>query len=314
MMKTFVRQSLNFIFFIQNIILTNNFITVIVLLVSGVLIMQGNLKIGVYTSFSLYMSKLLSTTQALGSIDITIKPVCISLGRIKEILSLNGENLESSQNVEVPINSIEFRDVGFRYNTDSKYIVKHLNAELVIGDKVLINGVNGAGKTTLIKLLTGLYTPIEGKILINDIDYSLLNKGSIRERIGIVSQNIFLFKGTVLDNILYGQKDKTRENAMSIIKKYHLEKILDELDKGLDTEIVQDGSSISGGQAQFIAFIRAVIKKRDIIILDEATSNLHAFTRDIIYNILQNYDVCNILIMISHQNEELHFINKVIEL
>ncbi|WP_312753808.1 ABC transporter ATP-binding protein [Rummeliibacillus suwonensis] len=276
--------------------------------------MQGNLKIGVYTSFSLYMSKLLSTTQALGSIDITIKPVCISLGRIKEILSLNGENLESSQNVEVPINSIEFRDVGFRYNTDSKYIVKHLNAELVIGDKVLINGVNGAGKTTLIKLLTGLYTPIEGKILINDIDYSLLNKGSIRERIGIVSQNIFLFKGTVLDNILYGQKDKTRENAMSIIKKYHLEKILDELDKGLDTEIVQDGSSISGGQAQFIAFIRAVIKKRDIIILDEATSNLHAFTRDIIYNILQNYDVCNILIMISHQNEELHFINKVIEL
>jgi len=313
-MKTFVRQSLNFIFFIQNIILTNNFITVIVLLVSGVLIMQGNLKIGVYTSFSLYMSKLLSTTQALGSIDITIKPVCISLGRIKEILSLNGENLESSQNVEVPINSIEFRDVGFRYNTDSKYIVKHLNAELVIGDKVLINGVNGAGKTTLIKLLTGLYTPIEGKILINDIDYSLLNKGSIRERIGIVSQNIFLFKGTVLDNILYGQKDKTRENAMSIIKKYHLEKILDELDKGLDTEIVQDGSSISGGQAQFIAFIRAVIKKRDIIILDEATSNLHAFTRDIIYNILQNYDVCNILIMISHQNEELHFINKVIEL
>lgn len=82
----------------------------------------------------------------------------------------------------------------------------------------------------------------------------------------------------------------------------------------MDTEIIQDGSSVSGGQAQLIAFIRAILKKRDIIILDEATTNLHVETKDLMYELLQKNDLCNILIMISHQQEGLQFINKILEL
>ncbi|MGN9865982.1 ATP-binding cassette domain-containing protein [Bacillus swezeyi] len=163
-------------------------------------------------------------------------------------------------------------------------------------------------------MLTGLYHPENGRILINNIDYALIDKKSIRDRIGIVSQNIFLFKGTVLENILYGQEEKTKDDVIELLNNYHLIEQLNRFDKGLDTEIIQDGSSVSGGQAQLIAFIRAILKKRDIIILDEATTNLHIETKDLMYELLQKNDLYNILIMISHQQEGLQFINKILEL
>ncbi|PFO62436.1 ABC transporter ATP-binding protein [Bacillus cereus] len=312
--KSALKQSLHFIFFMQNLIVTNNFVTVIVLLVSGILILQNQLTIGVYTSFSIYMAKLLATTQALGSLDITLKPVCISIKRIKEFFNLDVENTLGTNIIKEPINSIEFKDVCFKYNENSDLIFDHFNVQIEKGDKLLIDGINGSGKSTFIKLLTGLYQPKSGKILINNIDYNLIHKESIRDRIGIVSQNIFLFKGTILDNILYGQTNKTKEDVVKLIKRYHLTSHLNRFENGLDTIIVQDGSSVSGGQAQFIAFLRAILTQRDIIILDEAASNLHIDTRNLMYEILQNYNICNILIMISHQQDGLYFLNKTLEL
>ncbi|WIG15246.1 ABC transporter ATP-binding protein [Bacillus thuringiensis] len=312
--KSALKQSLHFIFFMQNLIVTNNFVTVIVLLVSGILILQNQLTIGVYTSFSIYMAKLLATTQALGSLDITLKPVCISIKRIKEFFNLDVENTLGTNVMKEPINSIEFKDVCFKYNGNSDLIFDHLNVQIEKGDKFLIDGINGSGKSTFIKLLTGLYQPESGKILINNIDYNLIHKESVRDRIGIVSQNIFLFKGTILDNILYGQTNKTKEDVVKLMKRYHLTSHLNRFENGLDTIIVQDGSSVSGGQAQFIAFLRAILTKRDIIILDEAASNLHIDTRNLMYEILQNYNLCNILIMISHQQDGLYFLNKTLEL
>lgn len=312
--KSALKQSLHFIFFMQNLIVTNNFVTVLVLLVSGILILQNQLTIGVYTSFSIYMAKLLATTQALGSLDITLKPVCISIKRIKEFFNLNVENTLGTNIMKEPIYSIEFKDVCFKYNENSDLIFDHLNVQIEKGDKLLIDGINGSGKSTFIKLLTGLYQPKSGKILINNIDYNLIHKESIRDRIGIVSQNIFLFKGTILDNILYGQTNKTKEDVVKLMKRYHLTSHLNRFENGLDTIIVQDGSSVSGGQAQFIAFLRAILTQRDIIILDEAASNLHIDTRNLMYEILQNYNLCNILIMISHQQDGLYFLNKTLEL
>jgi ABC-type bacteriocin/lantibiotic exporter with double-glycine peptidase domain len=312
--KSALKQSLHFIFFMQNLILTNNFVTVIVLLVSGILILQNQLTIGVYTSFSIYMAKLLATTQALGSLDITLKPVCISIKRIKEFFNLDGKNIQGTNIIKEPINSIEFKDVCFKYNENSDLIFDHLNVKIEKGDKLLIDGINGSGKSTFIKLLTGLYQPKSGKILINNIDYNLIHKESVRGRIGIVSQNIFLFKGTILENILYGQTNKTKEDVVKLMKRYHLTSHLNRFENGLDTIIVQDGSSVSGGQAQFIAFLRAILTQRDIIILDEAASNLHIDTRNLMYEILQKYNLCNILIMISHQQDGLYFLNKTLEL
>lgn len=314
MIKSVIKQNLYFIFFVQNIVLTNNLVTVLVLFISGILILRNELTIGIYTSFSLYLTTLLATTQSLGSLEITLKPIIVSIERIREFLTLDSEDSKNCQPLNESIETITFNKVNFKYNDQSDLIISNLSFDISKGDKVLIRGVNGSGKTTLIKLITGLYSPTSGSILINGKDSAFIDKKSIREKIGIVSQNIFLFKGTVLENILYGQKDKTKDDVINLINKYHLTEYINRLEKGLETEIVQNGSGISGGQAQIIAFLRAIIKKRDLIILDEATSNLDADTKQLILDILEESDLCNILIIISHEEKGLQFINKIIQL
>lgn len=314
MIKSLLKQSLNFVFFVQNIILSNNLVTTFVLFISGILILNNHLTIGIYTSFSLYLSKLLSTTQAFGSIEVTLKPVCVSISRIKGILETERENNADAQKLDQGISTIRFNEVSFKYENSDEWIIQNMNFELKTGDRVLLRGLNGSGKTTLIKLITGLYKPLHGQILINEHDYSFLDINSIRNRIGIVSQSVFLFKGTVADNILYGQKDKTIEDIIITAQKYNLMGHLEKFQKGLNTEISQNGFGVSGGQTQVIAFLRAVLAKRDIIILDEATSNLDIDTKDQIAGILNAEQLCNILIMISHQTDQYEFINKVIDL
>lgn len=314
MIKSLLKQSLNFVFFVQNIILSNNLVTTFVLFISGILILNNHLTIGIYTSFSLYLSKLLSTTQAFGSIEVTLKPVCVSISRIKGILETEKENNADARKLDQGISTIRFNEVSFKYETSDEWVIQNMNFEFKTGDRVLLRGLNGSGKTTLIKLITGLYKPLHGQILINEQDYSLLDIDSIRNRIGIVSQSVFLFKGTVADNILYGQKDKTIEDIIITAQKYNLMGHLEKFQKGLNTEISQNGFGVSGGQTQVIAFLRAVLAKRDIIILDEATSNLDIDTKDQIAGILNAEQLCNILIMISHQTDQYEFINKVIDL
>jgi len=312
--KNVIKQSLSFIFFVQNIILSNNIITSLVLLFSGILILDKHLTVGIYTSFSVYLNKILTNTQSLGSLEITLKPICISIRRIKEIFDLSSKNPCSNKKLTKPIESIIFKDVNFRYDDTSAIVLDNLNTAINKGDKVLISGRNGSGKTTLIKLITGLYYPTNGHILINNEDYSNFNIKDIRSKIGIVSQNIFLFKGTVLENILYGYTNKTKTDVIKLINDFELTPYIKRFDNGLDTMIIQNGSGLSGGQAQIIAFLRVVINKRDVIILDEATSNLDINTRKIILKILKEKNLCDILIIISHQNDKLDFINKTIEL
>ena len=229
--KSVIKQNLHFILFVQNIVLTNNLVTVLVLLFSGILILRNELTIGIYTAFSLYLTTLLATTQSLGSLEITLKPILVSIERIKEFLTLDSEDSESCQPLSESIETITFNKVNFKYNDQSDLIINNLSLDISKGDKALIRGVNGSGKTTLIKLITGLYSPTSGSILINGKDLALIDKKSIREKIGIVSQNIFLFKGTVLDNILYGQKDKTKDDVINLINKYHLTEYINRLEK-----------------------------------------------------------------------------------
>ncbi|GAA3644398.1 ABC transporter ATP-binding protein [Asaccharospora irregularis] len=314
MMKSALKQSLNFICFIQNIILASDMVTALVLLLSGILILQNEITVGLYTSFSLYTSRILATAQTLGSLDIMVKPVCTTIVRVKEFFNLDSENNINSNPLEVNIKNISFKDVSFKYSENSEFIIKEFNEEFKEGDKILLSGINGSGKTTLIKLITALYTPTTGCILINGQDYSNLNKESIREKIGVVSQNIFLFKGTIIENILYGKKDATRQDVIDLIKEFKLDSYINRFEQGIDTEIIQNGTSISGGQAQIVAFLRAMIGEKDILILDEATSSLDIETRKMILNTLSEIEKYKILIVISHHDEKISFINKEISL
>ncbi|WP_310941654.1 ABC transporter ATP-binding protein [Clostridium estertheticum] len=148
----------------------------------------------------------------------------------------------------------------------------------------------------------------------NNINLSMINTKSLRERIGIVSQSIFLFKGTVLANILYGQTKRKLKDVEELIKKLGLQEYINRLPKGLDTEITQNNSGISGGQAQVIAFIRVILSNKDVIILDEPISNVDVETRDLILGILRDKDFDGTLIVVSHVIEGMDFLNRVIEI
>lgn len=312
LLKHSISQGKNITIYIENINLINNFGTLLILLISGILILEGQFTIGLYTAFSIYVSKIFMSTQGVATLGTILTPICLSIERLYELLDMKDENSGDEKYLQEEISSISIRNMNFSYDGNAKNVINSLNLELRKGDKILVKGENGSGKTTLIKLLLGLYNPTSGVILYNNISTEHINIKSIRERIGIVSQNIFLFRGTVLDNILYGQTGKSREDVVKLIKDTNLESYINRLPGGLDTEINQNTSGISGGQMQIIAFIRATLSKKDIIILDEPISNVGIETRKIIFNLIGEKDLSNILIIISHQTEEIDFITETI--
>lgn len=314
MVKGGIKQSNQIILFMENIILVNNLASLIILLFSGILILNGELTIGIYTAFATYMGKVVGSTMSFANLGTTIKPLCVSIERIYEFLDLTDENEGRVETINEAIETINIENLTFKYDANGQDIINNLNFTINKGDKIFLKGENGAGKSTLIKILLGLYDPVEGEIFINNKKYSMLDKKSIRKRIGVVSQSIFLFKGSVLDNILYGQVNKRKKDVIDLIKKYKLENYIASFDKGLETKISQNGIGISGGQTQIIAFLRAVVSEKDIIMLDEATSNLDIETREVILGILRNKNIANIIIIISHQEKGMEFTNKTLYL
>ena len=307
-----VRQSRSMILFTENIGLINNAGTLLILLLSGLLILKGQFTVGLYTSFSLYSVKVFASTQGIASLSTSLRPVCLSIERLYELLDMKDENDGRENQLDSAIASVDFQDVGFRYQDNLPDVFSNVGFHLERGDRILLQGENGSGKTTLVKLMLGLYSPTSGKILINGEDAAAINCDSIRKHIGIVSQSIFLFRGTVLDNILYGQQSKTRRDVQNLIDNLGLQDYVARLPKGLDTEINQNTSGISGGQAQIISFIRALLSEKEMIILDEPISNVDAETRDLLLHILRNKSFDGILIVISHQTDGLDFLSKVI--
>lgn len=308
-----VKQNKSMILVVENIRLINNVGILLILLISGLLIINGQFTVGLYTSFSLYSAKVFACTQSIAMFGTSIKPACLSIERLYELLDMKDENYEKSSSLD-SITSIEFNQVGFRYKNNLPDVFSKINFKLVKGDKVLLKGENGSGKTTLVKLLLGLYQPTSGVILLNDQDSTKINPKSLRERVGVVSQNIFLFRGTVLSNILYGHEDKSLQDIQNLIESLGLQDYINRLSKGLDTEINQNTSGVSGGQAQIIAFLRALLSKKDIIILDEPISNVDIETSNLIIGILKEKEFDGILIIISHQTNGMEFLNKIIEI
>lgn len=308
-----IKQSRSIVLFIENTVLIGNFGYLFVLFVSGILILKGQFTVGLYTSFSLYIQKVFSSAQGIATIGTTIKPSCLSIERIYELLDMKDENFGKDKILNEEIKSIELKNVSFKYD-ENKTVLNSLNFEMKKGEKVLIKGENGSGKSTLIKLLLGLYDASSGSIFYNHFDIKEINTESFRKRVGIVSQNIFLFKGTVLENILYGQNEKNRSDAEKVIQELGLDEYINKMPKGLDTEISQNTVGVSGGQAQIIAFIRAMIGDKDVMILDEPISNVDAETRKIVLDILRTRNFKGILIVVSHLIDGMDFIEKTINI
>jgi ABC-type multidrug transport system fused ATPase/permease subunit len=190
-----------------------------------------------------------------------------------------------------------FHNVSFFYDK-GKTILKNISFAINAGEKVIIRGANGTGKTTIIKLLLQLYSPQNGEIYIDDYNAQTIILSNIRKRIGLVSQDIFLFNDTILNNLLYGCDDYSQTKLNSIIEKFC--PFIYDLPNGINTFAGESGNNLSGGQKQAISIVRAILKRPDILLFDEGNTNLDNQSRNNLMDLVNEYFVDKTCIFITH--------------
>ncbi len=260
------------------------------------LVIQNELTIGQLVAFNMLLGNVISPFQRLIVLWNQLQEVVISVERINDVLDAELEEdlqHESRQSLPPMRGHICFKNVTFRYNPASDVnILSNLSFEVQPGQTVALVGRSGSGKTTISKLLLGLYPPTEGKMTIDGYDVTTLSLRSLRQQVGVVDQNTFMFGGTIRENISLGHPEATLEEVIDAARQAGAHQFIKELPMGYETEIGEGGGMLSGGQRQRLAIARALLGNPRLLILDEATSSLDTESERIIQNnlgkILQN--------------------------
>ncbi|MBC2121628.1 ABC transporter ATP-binding protein [Listeria marthii] len=207
--------------------------------------------------------------------------------------------------------NIEYKQVSFEYS-DGKNVLNHINLSIKAGETVAFVGPSGAGKTTICNLLPRFYEVSDGEITIDGENIKRFTLPSLRAQIGVVQQDVFLFSGTVRENIAYGKLDASDEEIAHVVKLAHLSKVVEEMPDGLDTIIGERGVKLSGGQKQRLAIARMFLKNPPILILDEATSALDTETEQVIQASLEELAEGRTTLIIAHRLATIKHADRII--
>ena len=276
---------------------------VVILWVGAYEVLKGNMSVGSLITFNSLLAYFLSPVKNLINLQPQMQTAMVAAERLGEILDLE---LECDENEQKRIYSnklegnISIKDVDFRYGT-RQLILKDINIEIQKGERIALVGESGCGKTTLVKLLLNFYPIEKGQILIDGNNILDIQKEALRERIAYVPQETFLFSGTILENLSLGMEQEDMEQIIEAAKMARAHDFINDLPLRYNTHLEENGANLSGGQRQRLAITRAILKKPDILILDEATSNLDSITEAAIENTINNFSKGMTTIIIAHR-------------
>ena len=280
----------------------SSLIPIAVAIAGGVAILQGNMPLSDLVVFMMYVSSFTAPIQSLVNTSRLIQEGRTAFHRYTELLETKPQIQDAPGAKELPRvqGKVEFRDVSFRYQGGDT-VLRHLNLTIQAGEYVALVGASGVGKTTLCSLLPRFYQPEEGEILIDGVPIQSVTLSSLRRNIGSVQQDVYLFTGTVAENIAYGRPGASFEEIQAAAKQAGAHQFIEKLPQGYHTDIGPHGVKLSGGQQQRLSIARVFLKDPPILIFDEATSALDNQSEQVVQRSLEELARHRTTLVIAHR-------------
>jgi ATP-binding cassette subfamily B protein/subfamily B ATP-binding cassette protein MsbA len=276
--------------------------TGLVIVVGGVHVMRGQLKIGELTVVIGYLAAVYGPLSSIAHTTGQLQGAIAGAKRVRAMFALTPETDDTPDAIEATAvnGDIRFEHVSFTYPSGTD-VLHEIDFVAKPGEMIALVGLTGAGKTTLVSLIPRFYDASAGRVLLDGLDVRQYNVASLREHIAIVLQDPVLFAGTIADNLRYGRLDATPEEIAEAARAAHAHDFISRLPKGYDTDIAEAGASLSGGERQRLSVARAILKNAPILILDEPTSSLDAISEEIVFAALKRLRVGRTTIVIAHR-------------
>ncbi len=276
----------------------------LVIAVGGLFLYYGSVSVGDFAAFVLYISMFLDPIKRFATLFEQMQEGMSGFSRFCEVMDEVPEEDAGTKELSDVRGDVLFEDVTFRYDSAEgagRDVISHLNLHIPAGETLALVGPSGGGKTTLCHLLVRFYPTSGGRILIDGTDIRDVKLSSLRKNVGIVSQNVFLFDGTVRDNIAYGAEGATDGEVEAAACRAHIHDDILAMEKGYDTHVGERGVRLSGGQKQRIAIARVFLKNPKLLILDEATSALDNVTELQIQSALEELSRGRTVLVVAHR-------------
>lgn len=276
----------------------------VILWIGATYVIKGELTIGELITFNALLGYFIEPIKNLINLQPQIQTAIVAADRLGEILDISPEyeknDMRTTYNSEIKFDNLIISNLNFRYGTRD-LVLKDINLKIKHGEKIAFVGESGSGKTTLAKLLIRLYEQEKGSIKLDSIDIREVSIKQIRDNISYISQNTFLFSGTIKENLLFGNSDANNDDISRVCRMCELEEYINSLPLKYNTRIEENGKNLSGGQKQRLAIARALLKNPKILIMDEATSNLDYITEKTIENTINKFSKNMTTIIIAHR-------------
>jgi ATP-binding cassette subfamily B protein len=278
-------------------------LTVTVIVLGGAGIVRGSLDVADLVTYLLYIGLLIEPIRTALNFTVLYQEGITGFDRLLEILAVKPDLEDAPDATELTAvrGQLEFRGVGFRYREKARHVLNDLSLDIRAGEYVALVGPSGVGKTTLCSLIPRFYDVTEGEILLDGKSIKEISLCSLRRNIGVVQQDVYLFAGTVADNIRYGRPDASQAEVVEAAKKANAHDFIVALPDGYDTDIGQRGVKLSGGQKQRLSIARVFLKDPPIIIFDEATSALDNESERAVQNSLEKLAYQRTTLVIAHR-------------